>query len=158
MTGSDDHSRGKGPSPGPVLRSPDNEDEVHSSAELDFDQLTTSTMDFPAIEIEQVSVPTEPVDTPPPAEPTAEVKEDVEIEISSTLEEAASVMEEAPSIFEKANEVATPMDRVTFSNLEALVPPAKAKPAAVEPTPAAKPVQRQTTIHEVRPPSSLGSL
>ena len=62
-------------------------------------------------------------------------------------------MDEAPSIFDKADSVATPMERVTFSNLEALVPPTTAKPIEKEPAPAARPIQRQTTIHEVRPPS-----
>lgn len=150
MSGSDDHSQENETSQGPVFRTPENEDEVHSSAELDFEQLTTSTIDFPAIKIELPSSPAEPAPPAPQAEtPHSEVSQaepDSEIEVPVA-------MDEAPSIFDKADSVATPMERVTFSNLEALVPPTPAKTVEKEPAPAARPIQRQTTIHEVRPPS-----
>ena len=136
MTGSDDHPEGKTQAPGPVIRTPDSEDEVHSSAELDFDQLTTSTMDFPAIEI----IPAQVETMPSPKAP-------------DVLTEVESAMDEAPSIFDQGEHPSTPMERVTFSNLEALVPEKPAKPVEKEQPAAARPVQRQTTIHEVRPPS-----
>ena len=120
MSGSDDHSQDNGTSQGPVFRTPESEDEVHSSAELDFEQLTTSTIDFPAVQIELPSTPVEAAPAP------SQNEDDYEVDV-------ATAMDEAPSIFDKADSVATPMERVTFSNLEALVPPTTAKPIEKEP-------------------------
>mgnify|MGYP001196129187 CR=1 FL=1 len=127
MAHSDDHDK-SAPAAGKVPTDPavDNE-EVHSSATLDFDQLTTSNTGIPKL-------------VPPP--PSA----DAITHISSNHDEGVPTR----SPFEEP--ASSPMERVTFSNLEALVPERVAAPPPEEPV--AKPVERRTTIHDIKPPSA----
>jgi hypothetical protein len=132
MSHSDDHREPNGKEVAEHTVGPVDDDEVHSSATLDFDELTTSRTDAPAV------IPPTPIVasgasstvTVPPPRP------------SPIQPQLHSISDASP----------TPMERVTFSNLEALVPERIAAPVVAE-KPASKPVERRTTIHDIRPPS-----
>ena len=131
----------------------DDDADVHSSATLDFDQLTTSQMDMPALKIPSIPSRTAPpIDDPVQSESSP----DNVAEKSSILQEAAAVASDdsAPALQSIVQSI--PEDRVTFSNHEVLVPP-KAEPAEPETNfdelEEGQPVRNEPTFQEVRPPS-----